>query len=89
MGSYEDLFGIQSRAEEEFLRQTFQVTRKGNFKMKNYLRIIKINVDNLGQARGLIPRRALISQVLLGLDEVYNSVIAVIQGKLEIMWLDM
>lgn len=57
--------------------------------MKNYLRIIKINVDNLGQARGPIPRRALISQVLLGLDEVYNSVIAVIQGKLEIMWLDM
>ncbi|TYK15335.1 hypothetical protein E5676_scaffold1706G00470 [Cucumis melo var. makuwa] len=29
VGSYEDLFGIQSRAEEEFLRQTFQVTRKG------------------------------------------------------------
>ena len=84
-----DFFGVRSRAEEDFLRQTFQTTRKGNSNMEDYLRIMKTNADNLGQAESPIPRRALISQVLLGLDEVYNPVIVVIQGKPEISWLDM
>ncbi|KAL0556084.1 hypothetical protein IC582_004591 [Cucumis melo] len=73
------LFGIQSRAKEDFLRQTFQTTQKGNYKMKDYLRIMKTNADNLGQAESPIPLRCLITQVLLGLDEVYNPVTAVIQ----------
>ncbi|XP_031739914.1 uncharacterized protein LOC116403326 isoform X1 [Cucumis sativus] len=83
------LFGVQSRAEEDFLRQTFQTTRKGSFKMEDYLCVMKTNVDNLSQAGSLVPPCALISQVLLGLDEVYNLVIVVIQGKLNISWLDM
>ncbi|KAA0060208.1 Integrase, catalytic core [Cucumis melo var. makuwa] len=68
----QDLFGVQSRGEEDFLRHTFQTTRKGNSKMEDYLRIMKTNAENLGQAGSPIPLRSLISQVLLGLDEVYN-----------------
>lgn len=50
---------------------------------------MKTNVDNLGQAESPIPLCSLISQVLLGLDEVYNLVIAIIQGKPNISLLDM
>lgn len=50
---------------------------------------MKTNVDNLVQARSPVPQRVLILQVLLGLDEVYNPIITVIQGKLDILWLDM
>ncbi|KAA0026100.1 uncharacterized protein E6C27_scaffold19G00360 [Cucumis melo var. makuwa] len=85
----QDFFGVQSRAEEDFLRQMLQTTRKGNTKMEEYLLVMKTNVDNLGQVGSPVPRRALISQVLLGLDEVYNLVIVVIQGKPDISWLDM
>lgn len=46
--------------------------------MEDCLQLMKTNADKLGQARSPIPRRAFISQVLLGLDEVYNLVIAVI-----------
>ncbi|KAL0556719.1 hypothetical protein IC582_005235 [Cucumis melo] len=74
-------FGIQSRAEEDFLRQTFQTTRKCNLNMEDYLRTMKNNVDNLGQAGSPVPPRALVSHVLLGLDEVYNPVIVVIQAR--------
>ncbi|KAA0049613.1 Retrovirus-related Pol polyprotein from transposon TNT 1-94 [Cucumis melo var. makuwa] len=42
---------------------------------------MKNNVDNLGQAGSPVPPRALVSHVLLGLDEVYNPVIVVIQGN--------
>ena len=51
--------------------------------MEDYLHIMKTNAENLGQAGSPIPLRSLISQVLLGLDEVYNSV------KPDISWLDM
>lgn len=44
----QELFGVQSRAEEDFLRQTFQQTRKGNMKMVDYLRLMKSHTDNLG-----------------------------------------
>lgn len=44
---------------------------------------MKTNIDNLGQAESPVPLRSLISQLLLGLDEVYNPVIVVIQGKPE------
>ncbi|TYJ96958.1 hypothetical protein E5676_scaffold976G00030 [Cucumis melo var. makuwa] len=65
----------------DFLRQTFQTTRKGNLNMEDYLRTMKNNIDNLGQAGSLVPPRALVSQVLLGLYEVYKPVIAVIQRQ--------
>ncbi|XP_038902267.1 probable serine/threonine-protein kinase roco9 [Benincasa hispida] len=35
-----------------------------------------------------VPPRALISQVLLGLDEEYNAIVATIQGRIDISWLD-
>lgn len=57
--------------------------------MEEYLRIMKTNVYNLSQDGSPVPRRALILKVLLGLDEVYNPVIAVIQEKQKISWLDM
>ncbi|TYJ96311.1 uncharacterized protein E5676_scaffold1970G00140 [Cucumis melo var. makuwa] len=58
----QDFFGVQSRAEEDFLRQMLQTTRKGNTKMEEYLLVMKTNVDNLGQVGSPVPRRALISQ---------------------------
>ncbi|KAA0051521.1 Retrovirus-related Pol polyprotein from transposon TNT 1-94 [Cucumis melo var. makuwa] len=51
----QDFFGVQSRAEEDFLRKCFRQQGK----------------------------------VLQDLDEVYNPVITVIQGKSDIFWLDM
>ncbi|XP_038887688.1 protein transport protein sec-16A.1-like [Benincasa hispida] len=50
--SINELFGVQSRAEEDYLR-------------------------------------ALVSQVLLGLDEEYNAIVATIQSKENVSWLDM
>lgn len=40
----QELFGVQSRAEEDYLRQIFQQTRKGNTKMSEYLRIMKLTL---------------------------------------------
>lgn len=57
--------------------------------MEDYLRTLKTTADNLGQAGNSIPLLTLISQVLLGLDEIYNPVIVVIQRKSDISWLDM
>lgn len=85
----QELFGVQSRAEEDYLRQIFQQTQKGNTKMSEYLRIMKSHSDNLAQAGSPITTRALISQVLLGLDDEYNRIVVGIQGKPGISWLDM
>ncbi|KAA0067279.1 uncharacterized protein E6C27_scaffold418G001000 [Cucumis melo var. makuwa] len=57
----QDLFGIQSRAKEDFLHQTFQTTKKGNLNMEEYLRTMKNNVNNLGQADSLVPSGAIVS----------------------------
>ncbi|TYK24890.1 Retrovirus-related Pol polyprotein from transposon TNT 1-94 [Cucumis melo var. makuwa] len=64
------LFDIQSRVEEDYLRQTFQQTRKG-------------------QDSSPAPTRAFISQVLLGLDEEYNAIVATLQEKPELSCLQM
>lgn len=85
----EELFGVQSRAEEDYLRQVFQQTRKGNMKMSEYLRVMKTRSDNLAQAGSPVTTRALVSQILLGLNEEYNLVVVRIQGKPIISWLDM
>lgn len=85
----QDLFGVQSRAEEDYLRQIFQQSRKGNLKMTEYLCIMKNHADNLGQAGSPVTTRSLISQVLLGLDEEYNLVVAMIQGRAGITWSEM
>lgn len=83
----QELFGVQSRAEEDYLRQTFQQTRKGNNTMSEYLRLMKMHSNNLGQAGSPGPSKALISQVLLGLDENYNAIVATLQRKPDISWL--
>lgn len=85
----QDFFGVQSRVEEDYLRQVFQESRKNNLLMFDYLRLMKNHADNLGQAGSLVTTRNLISQVLLGLDEEYNSVVAMIQGRVNISWSEM
>lgn len=83
----QNLFGIQSQAEEDYLRQVFQSTRKNSLKMADYLRVMKLNADNLGQAIGSpVSARSLNSQTLLGLDEEYNPIVATLQGRLSISW---
>lgn len=49
--------------------------------MSEYLRLMKLHSDNLGLVRSPVPTRALVSQVLLKLDEEYNPVVATLQGK--------
>lgn len=83
------LFDIQSRVEEDYLRQTFQQTRKGNNYMTEYLRLMKLHFNNLGQDSSPAPTRAFISQVLLGLDEEYNAIVATLQEKPELSCLQM
>lgn len=53
--------------------------------MEEYLCIMKTNSDNLEQAGSLVPIRSLVSQVLLGFDEEYNTVVAMIQEKGDIL----
>lgn len=43
--------------------------------MSEYLRIMKSHFNNLAHAGSPVSTRALISQVLLGLDEEYNPVV--------------
>lgn len=50
---------------------------------------MKSHADNLGQAGSPVSTRNLISQVLLGLDEEYNPVVAMIQGRNGITWSEM
>lgn len=85
----QELFGVQSRAEEDYLRQTFQQTRKGSLKMADYLRVMKTYADNLGQAGSPVSTRSLISQVLLGLDEEYNPIVATLQGRTGVAWAEL
>ncbi|KAA0036141.1 retrotransposon protein, putative, Ty1-copia subclass [Cucumis melo var. makuwa] len=61
----QDLFGVQSRVEEDFLRHGFQTTRKGNSKMEDYLRIMKTNVENLGQEKPDISWLDMQSELLI------------------------
>lgn len=84
-----DLFGIQSRAEEDYLRKVFQQCRKGNLKMSDYLRLMKSHANNLGQAGSLVSSRNLVTQVLLGLDEEFNPVVAMIQERGDLSWGEM
>lgn len=85
----QQLFEIQSIAEMDYLRHVFQETRKNSSKMTNYLCIVKSNSYNLGQAGSLVPTERLLSQVFLGLDEEYNPITAVAQGKKSsISWAD-
>lgn len=58
---------------------------KSNSKMS--LKLMKLHYD-LAQTGSLVTIRALVSQVLLGLDEEYNLVVVVIQSKPNITWLD-
>lgn len=55
-------------------------------KVTDYLRVIKTHADNIVQAGGDMSDRSMISQVLRGLDEEYNPVVAVLQGKSSITW---
>lgn len=54
--------------------------------MTDYLRTIKHHADNLRQAVSPVATRSLIFQVLLGLDEEFNPIAEVIQGRLNILW---
>lgn len=49
--------------------------------MSEYLRVMKTHTDNLGQAGSPVSTRVLVSQVLLGLDEEYNAIVATLQGR--------
>lgn len=57
--------------------------------MVDYLRIMKSHADNQGQAGSLVSSRNLVSQVLLRLDEEFNPVMAMIQGRWDIFWSEM
>lgn len=57
--------------------------------MTEYLQLMKLHFGNLGQVGNPVLTRALISQVLLGLDEDYNAVAVALQGKTELSWLQM
>lgn len=72
----QELFGIQSRAEKDYLHQTFQQTS-----MSEYLRLIKMHSDNLGQAGSPVPTSTLISQVLLKHNGEYNAIVSTLQGS--------
>lgn len=48
--------------------------------MTDYLRVMKNHADNLSQAGSPVGTRTIISQVLLGLDEEYNPMVATLQG---------
>lgn len=85
----QELFGVHSRAEEDYLRQIFQQTHKGSLKMVDYLWVMKSHVQNLGQAGNPVSARSLVSQVLSSLDEEYNPAVAMIQGKMRISWSEM
>lgn len=50
---------------------------------------MKSHADNLGQAGSPIPACNFISRVVLGLDEDYNPVVAMIKGRTRILWLEM
>lgn len=47
---------------------------------------MKSHADNLGQAGNPINTRSLVSQVLLGLDEEYNPVVAMAQSRTGMTW---
>lgn len=83
----QELFNIQSWMEEDYLRQTFQQTRKGNNNMFEYLWLMILHFDNLWQSRNPFTMKAFISQVLLGLDEDYHEIVVTFQGKSDQTWL--
>lgn len=83
------LVGVQSRAEEDYLRQIFQQTRKGNFSVVEYLKLVKLHSDNLLRLVVLLYLDILCLKVFFGLDEEYNLVVVVIQNRVNILWLDM
>lgn len=57
--------------------------------MSDYLHIMKTHSDNLEQAGSPVSQRALVSQVILGLDEEYNLIVATIQSRMDVKWTDL
>lgn len=57
--------------------------------MSEYLRLMKLHSNNLELVGSPVSIRALVSQVLLGLDENYNLVVATLKGKEDVTWLEM
>lgn len=51
--------------------------------MTEYLKHMKTHGDNIGLAGSLVFYRNLVSQVFTCLDEEYNPIIVVIQGKIK------
>lgn len=85
----QELVGIQSKAEIDYLKCLFQQTRKGALKMGEYLALMKKYFDGLALAGSPVSVDDLVSQILSGLDEEYNPVIVAIQGKTGVRWSDM
>ncbi|XP_022151683.1 uncharacterized protein LOC111019598 [Momordica charantia] len=85
----QELFGVQSRAEVDYLKQVFQQTCKGSLQMIEYLKLMKSHADNLALAGSSVSVRDLVSQVLTGLDEEYNPIVVAVQGKVNLSWSEM
>lgn len=85
----QELFGVQSRAEIDYLKRIFQQTRKGSTSMMEYLGTMKKYSDSLALAGSPVLARDLISQVLSGLDEEYNPVAVLLQSGPNVSWAEM
>lgn len=57
--------------------------------MFDYLRVMKSNVDAQELARASVDMKSLISQVIIGLDEEYNPMVATFEGRFGLTWLQM
>lgn len=77
----QQILGVQNKVETNYLKRLFQQTRKGSLKMEEYLSTMKKYDGDLALAKNPVSNDDLISQTLSGLDEEYNPIVVVVQGK--------
>lgn len=77
----QNLLGVHSREEEDYLCQIFQETKKGNLKMIEYLITTKFCADSLTLADGPMSFCTLVCQVSVILDKGYNPITVSKEGK--------
>ena len=76
-------YASQSRARTVNTRIALATTRKGNMTMSEYVAKMKSLADEMASAKKNIDEEELVSYILAGLDEEYNSVVSALVARVE------
>jgi len=79
----EQTYASQSRARTVNTRIALATTRKGDMSISEYITKMKSLADEMASAKKKVDDEELVSYILAGLDEEYNSVVSALLARVE------